>query len=154
MAWVKNRYSLSPSFHIFFNIDCGGKTVYNVEVFTVKLLKVTDWETCPAEIVKSCFKQGSKQEADRPAKVYESGGGEKLRAQMQRNATEHSVSVTCIGMDALLISKEENDVVDSFLSMNSVDLPFGLDMSLSLSLSMTCRSNARVSTAWMENWRS
>lgn len=75
---------------------------------------VSEWNECPEETIKNCFLHCFKREPVSAVEVDESGGADEIRAEMERNATEHGVTFTRAGIDALLNPEEEDDVVESF----------------------------------------
>lgn len=87
-------------------------TIYNVDVLTAMRSTCTEWESCPTTTIKNYFLHFFKKYGEHSVEVDKNGGCEEIRMQMERNTTENGVTVTRIGMDALLHPKDEEDVAN------------------------------------------
>lgn len=111
IAWVKAKYKRRLLFRVFDNIDMGKKSIYNVDILTAMRWTKEEWESCPSSVIKNCFlhclKQGENFTAEERGDIY----GETVD-KMVRDATEHGVGFTRIGLEYLLNPPEEDEVME------------------------------------------
>ena len=110
IAWVKNKYRRRLLMRVFDNIDMGRKSIYNVDVLTAMRWVTEEWDTCPSDVIENCFNHCLKATAQIGEEERE-GGSEMVIEDMERDATEHGVTFSRVGLENLLCPEEEDDVV-------------------------------------------
>lgn len=111
IAWVKNRYRRRLLMRVFDNIDMGRKSIYNVDVLTAMRWVSEEWDMCPSEVIENCFNHCLKLTAQIEEEKRE-GSSKMVIEDMERDATEHGVTFTRLGLENLLCPEEEDDVVE------------------------------------------
>ena len=111
IAWVKAKYKRRLLFRVFDNIDMGKKSIYNVDILTAMRWTKEEWESCPSSVIKNCFlhclKQGENFTAEERGDIHR-----ETADNMMRDATEHGVGFSRIGLENLLNPPKEDEVME------------------------------------------
>lgn len=109
MDWVKKRYRRSLFSPIFDSINIGRSAIYNVNIVNAMRWTVMEWEAYPEETMKNCYFYCFKNEFVHIAEAEESGGADKIGAQMERNMMDHGTTLKRARIVTLLSPDNEDD---------------------------------------------
>lgn len=113
IAWVKRRYRRRLLFRVFENIECGKKSIYNVDILTAIRWTYDEWNACPSTVIRNCFRHCFSQGGTSQDAVSSEQADQDCLSSMQRDAAESGVEFTKAGLRDLLNPAEEDDVNES-----------------------------------------